>query len=63
MKLITGKYHLLISGSKYKHLWDLIGKGKIWEENKVKFLGIYVDNSLKVDTHNNVCTKANQKMF
>ena len=35
----------------------------IWEDNKVKFLGITMDNKLKLDSHVlNICLKANKKL-
>ena len=35
----------------------------IWEENEVKFLGITIDNKLKLDSHIlNICSKANRKL-
>ena len=51
-----------MSGSKYEHFWTHIDKDKIWEDNEVKLIGITIDNSLKFDTHNNICTKAYQKL-
>ena len=48
MKLNTDKHHLLISRSKYKHFWDLIGKGKTWEDSEVKLLGITVDKQFEI---------------
>ena len=63
MKLNTDKCHLLVSGSKYEHFWTQIGKDKIKENNKVKFLGMTTDNSLKFDTNiNNICTEVSQKL-
>ena len=53
IKLNTEKCHLLMSGSKYEHLWTQIGKEKILDDNEVKLLGITIDNSLKFDTHIN----------
>ena len=35
----------------------------VWEENKVKCLGITIDNKLKLDSHIlNICLKANKKL-
>ena len=63
MKLNTDKCHLLMSGSKYEHFWTQIGKDKIRKNNKVKFLGMTTDNSLKFDTNiNNICTEVSQKL-
>ena len=44
MKLNTGKWHLLISGHKYKHQWTQLDKDMVWEENKVKLLRTAIDN-------------------
>ena len=46
IKLHIGKYHLLISGPKYNHQWARIGKNMVWEENKVKLLGIAIQNEM-----------------
>ena len=63
MKLNTEKCHLLISGNKIKHIWSKVGESKIWEENKVKLLGITIDNKLKFDEHvSNICLKAGRKL-
>ena len=40
MKLNTDKCHLLISGSKTEHIWGNVGDKKIWEDDKVKLLGV-----------------------
>ena len=61
MKLNTDKCHLLISGHKYEHKWTQIVKDRVWGENKVKLLGITIDNELKYDSHVlNTCSKANK---
>ena len=63
MKLNTEKCHLLISGNKSEHIWTKIGDNKIWERNKVKLLGITIDNNLKFDEHvSNICLKASRKL-
>ena len=63
MNLNSGKCHLLISGHKYEHLWVQIGKNMAWEENKLKLLGITVDNELIFDGHiSNICLEANKKI-
>ena len=62
IKLDSGKYHLLTSGHKYKHQSAQIGKNMVWEENKVKLLGITKDNELVFDSYIlNKCSKANKK--
>ena len=63
MKLNTENCHLLISGNKSKHIWTKIGDNKIWERNKVKLLGITIDNNFKFDEHvSNICLKAGRKV-
>ena len=63
MKLNTDKCHLLIAGNKTEHIWAKIGESKIWEKNKVKLLGITIDNELKFDEHiTNICLKAGRKL-
>ena len=63
MKLNTCKCHLLISGHKYKYQLTQIGKYMVWEENKVKLLGITIDSELKFESHIlNICAKANKKL-
>ena len=59
MNSSTGKCHLLISGHKYEYRQAQIGKDKVWGENKVKLLGITIDNELIFDIHIlNICLKA-----
>ena len=61
MNLNSGKCHLFISGHKYEHQWVQIGKNMAWEENKLKLLGITVDNELIFDVHiSNKCLEANK---
>ena len=56
MNLSTGKCHLLISDHKYEHQLTQI-------ENKVKILGITIDNELTFDAHIlNICLKAYDKI-
>ena len=51
INLNSGKCHLLISGHKYEHQWAQVSKDMVWVENKVKFLGITIDNELIFDGH------------
>ena len=52
--------HLIVSGTKYEHVWVKLGKDKIWQRNNVKLLGVKVDNELKFDEDiSNICLKAN----
>ena len=63
MKLNTDKCHLLISGNKNEQMWAKLDRDIFWESNDVKFLGITLDNNLKVDKHvSNICSKANRKL-
>ena len=63
MKLNTDKCHLLISGNKNEQMWAKLDRDIFWESNDVKFLGITLDNNLKVDKHvSNICSKANKKL-
>ena len=47
MKLNEEKCHLLISEHKHELLWASIGRSKIWESEKQKFLGIVIDRNLR----------------
>ena len=61
MKLNTDKCYLLVSGRKYEYSCAKIVNDKIWESNKVKLLGVTINNKLKFDSHiANICFKANQ---
>ena len=63
MKLNTDKCHLLITGSKVEHMWANVGANKIWENSKVKLLGVTIDNKLKFNDHvSNICLKAGRKL-
>ena len=43
MKLNTDKRHLIVSGTKYKHLWVKMGKDNIIDSNNVKLLDADID--------------------
>ena len=46
-----------------EHLWVQVGKDKIWESQKVKLLGVTIDNELKFDKHVlEIVKKANAKL-
>ena len=63
MKMNAEKCHLLISGNKHEHIWAKIGERKIWEESKVKLLGVIIYNKLNFEEHvNSLCNKANKKL-
>ena len=62
MNLNTVKCHLLISGHKYEYQQAQISKDKVWEENKVKLLGITIDNESILDSHIlNIYSKTKKK--
>ena len=57
------KCHLMILGNKHEHTFAKIGESRIWEENKIKALGITIDNRLDFNIHlEAICKKANQKL-
>ena len=63
MKLNSRKCYLLVFTAKYWDSWAKKGNEKIWECNKVKLLGVRIDNKIKFDSQNaNICFKANQKV-
>ncbi len=63
MKLNEDKCHLLLAGHKYEHIWAMVGNTRIWESNKVKLLGINIDNELKFKKHiNMLCDTAGKKI-
>ena len=49
MKMISGKFNLLISGNKSQQVWAQIWQHNIWETKTAKLLGITIDNNLKFD--------------
>ena len=50
-------------GNKHEQIWAKIGEHKIWEENKVKLLGVTMDSKLRFDEHvTNLCNKTNRKL-
>jgi len=63
MKMNAEKCHLLVSGHKHEQMFANIGNNKIYEEKKVKLLGVTIDNELKFDSHvSDLCNKANRKL-
>ena len=63
MKLNKSKCHLLVSGSKFEHVWAKIGNEQIWESASEKLLGIEIHSNLNFNEHvNNLCKKANRKL-
>ena len=62
MNLNTDKCRLLISGHKYEYQQAQISKDQVWEEYKVKLLGIAIDNKLIFDSHFwNIYSKTKKK--
>ena len=51
MKMNPDKCNLLIAGHKWEHVWATVGDTKIWENDRVKLLGVTIDNKLRFDTH------------
>ena len=63
MKLNNEKCHFLISGHKHEHMFCKIGSSQIWESQKEKLLGVYLDRNLSFNYHiSNTCNKANRKL-
>ena len=63
MKMNPDKCNLLIAGHKWEHAWATVGDTKIWENDRVKLLGVTIDNKLRFDTHlSEVCRKAENKL-
>ena len=63
MKMNPDKCHLLVAGHRWEMVWANISDVKIWEKNKVKLLGVTIDNELKFDDHlYELCRKAENKL-
>ena len=46
-----------------EHVWATVGDTKIWENDRVKLLGVTIDNKLRFDTHlSEICQKAENKL-
>ena len=59
MKLNETKCHFLFSGHKFEHMFANVGHAKLWEEQRVKLLGINIDSKLSFNTHvETICKKA-----
>ena len=53
----------LVSGFKYENIWAKIGKTKIWESKKQKFLVVEIDRTLSFDEYiASLCKKAGKKL-
>ena len=57
MKLNNDKCNLLVSRYKNENVWANIGKGKIWESNKQKLLGLDIDRNLNFNEHDLLCVE------
>ena len=63
MKLNTNKCLLLISENKNEQIWAKLDRDIVSESNKVKLLGITLDNNIKFNERvSNICSKANGKL-
>ena len=48
---------MLVSGTKYEHIWAKLGDDKVWESNEVNLLVVRI-----VKINLNLTVKANQKI-
>ena len=63
MKLNEEKCHFIVAGHKYEHIWENVGQTMIWEQNKVKLLGVNIDSKLSFNDHvTSLCVKAGRKL-
>jgi hypothetical protein len=63
MKLNQVKCHFLFAGHKHEVVFAKVGSSKIWESQREKLLGVYLDKDLSFKYHiTNLCNKANQKL-
>ena len=54
---------LFFGGYKHENIWVIIGDVRIWETNKQKLFGVYIDRKLSFDEHvPNLCQKAGRKL-
>ena len=57
------KFHFIVSGHKYEHLWIELDGFKIWESSEETLLGICMDRNLYFDNHVNIiCRIASRKL-
>ena len=63
MKLNEEKCHFIVAGHKFEHIWANVGQTMIWEQNKVKLLGVNIDSKLSFNDHvASLCVKAGRKL-
>ena len=63
MKLNTGKWHLLISGTKTEYMWAKLVQDIVWESNDVELHGVTIDKNLRFGKYvSNICLKSNRKL-
>ena len=63
MKLNEEKCHFIVAGHKYEHIWANVGQTMIWEQNKVKLLGVNIDSKLSFNDHvTSLCVNAGRKL-
>ena len=63
MKLNEDKCHLIVAGHKYENVWAMVGDHRIWETQKQKLLGVYIDNQLNFKYHvQQLCLKVGKKV-
>ena len=57
MKLNEEKCHFIVA------VWANVGQTMIWEQNKVKLLGVNIDSKLSFNDHvTSLCVKAGRKI-
>ena len=63
MKLNEEKCHFIAAGHKFKHILANVGQTMIWEQNKVKLLGVNIDSKLSFNDHvASICVKSGRKL-
>ena len=51
MKLNEEKCYFIFVGHKFEHIWANVCQTMIWEQNKVKLLGVNIDSKLSFNDH------------
>ena len=63
MKLNQEKCHFLFAGYKHEHIFANAGINKIWESQREKLLGVYIEKDLSFKYHvSNLCKKAHREL-